>query len=177
MCRRVMLLPLLAVIWSAIPVVAQSSPTDYRDEFLVHFEQSSRKVLALAETVPQDLYGWSPAEGVMTISEVYMHIARYNFMYLEEQLGIDAPHDIDYADLESVDDKHVVTEMVQRSIVHVRNSISNVSEETMTAITTLYGRDVTGWAVLFQLLAHMNEHVGQSVSYVRMNGITPPWST
>ena len=43
-------------------------------------------------------------------------------------------------------------------------------------MTTLYGRRVAGWAVLFQLIAHMNEHVGQSVSYARMNGIVPPWS-
>ncbi len=177
MYRRVTLLPLMAVVWSAIPVVAQSSPTDYRDEFLVHFEQSSSKVLALAETVPQNLYAWSPAEGVMTISEVYMHIARYNFMYLEEQLGIDAPHDIDYANLESIADKHVVTEVVQRSIEHVRSSVSNMADVKLTSTTRLYGRDIPGWAVLFQLLAHMNEHVGQSVSYVRMNGIAPPWST
>jgi hypothetical protein len=42
--------------------------------------------------------------------------------------------------------------------------------------TELYGRDVGEWAVLFQLVAHMNEHLGQSVAYARMNGIVPPWS-
>jgi hypothetical protein len=30
--------------------------------------------------------------------------------------------------------------------------------------------------VLLQLLAHMNEHLGQSTAYARMNGVTPPWS-
>ena len=42
--------------------------------------------------------------------------------------------------------------------------------------TRLYGRDVQRWAVLFQLLAHMNEHLGQSIAYARMNGVVPPWS-
>ena len=32
------------------------------------------------------------------------------------------------------------------------------------------------WAVLLQLLAHMNEHLGQSIAYARMNGVVPPWS-
>ena len=51
-----------------------------------------------------------------------------------------------------------------------------MGEEALTAETRLYGRRVAGWAVLFQLLSHMNEHVGQSVAYARMNGIAPPWS-
>jgi hypothetical protein len=42
--------------------------------------------------------------------------------------------------------------------------------------TELYGRDVEKWAVLVQLVAHMNEHLGQSIAYARMNGIVPPWS-
>jgi hypothetical protein len=52
-----------------------------------------------------------------------------------------------------------------------------MTDEEVAGSTVLYGRNVAGWAVLFQLLAHMNEHVGQSVSYARMNGIVPPWST
>jgi hypothetical protein len=27
-----------------------------------------------------------------------------------------------------------------------------------------------------RILAHVNEHMGQSVAYARMNGIVPPWS-
>lgn len=42
--------------------------------------------------------------------------------------------------------------------------------------TTLYGRKVPQWSVLLQLVAHMNEHLGQSIAYARMNGIVPPWS-
>lgn len=31
-------------------------------------------------------------------------------------------------------------------------------------------------SVLLQLLAHMNEHLGQSIAYALMNGVVPPWS-
>jgi hypothetical protein len=27
-----------------------------------------------------------------------------------------------------------------------------------------------------RILVHMHEHLGQSIAYARMNGITPPWS-
>lgn len=155
---------------------AQSSPADYRDEFLDHFERSSRKVTSLADVVPEELYSWSPGEGVMPVVQVYMHIARYNFMYLEDNLGIAAPHGVDVDNLEQITDKARVTALLRQSVEHVRTRVSQMSEEDLTEMTTLYGRNVAGWAVLFQLISHMNEHVGQSVSYARMNGIVPPWS-
>jgi uncharacterized damage-inducible protein DinB len=30
--------------------------------------------------------------------------------------------------------------------------------------------------VLLQLLAHMNDHMGQSIAYARAAGVVPPWS-
>ncbi len=51
-----------------------------------------------------------------------------------------------------------------------------MTAEDLAEGTQLYGRDVAKWAVLVQLLAHMNEHVGQSIAYARMNGVVPPWS-
>lgn len=166
----------LAAISSVTPAQAQSAPTDYRDEFLQHFVRSTRKLVLLSEAIPEDLYGWRPSEGVRSIAEVYAHIAEYNFYYPESSLGIAAPEDIDVPNLERITDKARVRRVLQRSVEHVRTHVSQMTEEDITRVTTLYGRQVPGWAVLFQLLAHMNEHVGQSVAYARMNNIVPPWS-
>lgn len=169
---------LLLVVLASLAATGASAqmPIEFREEFLSHFERSSAKVVQLAEAVPEDLYTWSPGEGVMEIGHVYMHIARYNFMYLEDNLGIPAPDDLDLDTLEEMRGKGDVTAILERSVRHVQQHISALGAEELTAETTLYGRRVAGWSVLFQLLAHMNEHVGQSVSYARMNGIVPPWS-
>ncbi len=166
----------IAVVMGAAPAVAQSAATDYRDEFMHHFRQSTRKIMSLAEAMPEDLYTWSPGPGVMPVGQVYMHIARYNYFYPETALGIPAPSDIDVPNLESITDKAKVTKLLRQSVEHVRQHVSRMTTEDLTRTTTLYRRQIAGWAVLFQLLAHMNEHVGQSVSYARMNGIVPPWS-
>lgn len=168
----------IAVVTILTPAdsLAQSTPTDVRDEFLGHFERSSYKAMTLAEVIPETLYDWSPGEGVMPIAQVYAHIARYNFMYLDENLGIAAPEDIDYMSLEEITGKGEITEALRRSVEHVKERALAMTEEELVSMTTLYGRRVAGWAVLFQLISHMNEHVGQSVSYARMNGIAPPWS-
>ena len=166
----------IAVALGAAPAVAQSAATDYRDEFMHHFRQSTRKIMSLAEAMPEDLYTWSPGPGVMPVGQVYMHIARYNYFYPETALGIPAPSDIDVPNLESITDKAKVTKLLRQSVEHVRQHVSRMTTEDLTRTTTLYRRQIAGWAVLFQLLAHMNEHVGQSVSYARTNGIVPPWS-
>ena len=166
----------IAVVMGAAPAVAQSAATDYRDEFMHHFRQSTRKIMSLAEAMPEELYTWSPGPDVMPVGQVYMPIARYTYFYPETALGIPAPTDIDVPNLESITDKAKVTRLLKQSVEHVRQHVSRMTTEDLTRTTTLYRRQIAGWAVLFQLLAHMNEHVGQSVSYARMNGIVPPWS-
>ena len=113
----------------------------------------------------------------MSVTKVYMHIARYNYMYLDEQLGIMAPPDVDWENFESITEKKRVVELLAASIEHVKAAAAHMSDEDLTNETRLYGRDVPGWSVLFQLISHMNEHVGQSIAYARMNGIVPPWSS
>jgi uncharacterized damage-inducible protein DinB len=175
MDRRLALIT-LALFVIADPAVAQSTPEDYRDEFASHFDRSSRKLVLLSEAIPEDLYAWSPGEGVMSIGRVYAHIARYNYLYLEESLGIEAPQGVEWQDFESITDKATIVALLGQSIEHVRKSVKELDEADLTRPAMLYGRQVAGWAVLFQLLAHMNEHVGQSVAYARMNDIVPPWS-
>ena len=69
-----------------------------------------------------------------------------------------------------------VVDHLRRSLDHVRDLVREMDEGALSRTARLYGRDTQAWAVLFQLQAHMNEHVGQSVAYARMNGIVPPWS-
>ena len=160
----------------ASPVPAGTDPITIRDEILDHFQRSSRKISELARVMPAEKFSWAPGEGVMQVGEVYMHIARYNFMYLDQNLGIAPPKGFDYADIESIRDKQRVREIHEMSVRHVVEQVGALTAAKLDGQTELYGRTVQGWAVLLQLVSHMNEHVGQSVSYARMNGIVPPWS-
>lgn len=166
----------IAAFSSTTTAYAQTTPTGFKEEFLTHFRGSTGKLVALAEAIPADKFSWSPGEGVMSIGQVYMHIARYNYYYPETALGIAAPEGIDVPNLEQINAKAEVIPHLKQSIEHVRTAVERMTEDDLAHPTRLYGRDMAGWGVLFQLLAHMNEHVGQSVSYARMNGIVPPWS-
>ena len=155
---------------------AQGDAGGARDALMGHFNYSAGRITALAEAMPADSYGWRPGEGVMSVEEVYTHIARYNYYYLESSLGVAAPDDVDVASMEEITGKDAVVEVLQRSVQHVRDAMSELPPERLNAEVTLYGRSVPGWQVLLQLVTHMNEHVGQSIAYARTNGVVPPWS-
>lgn len=157
------------------PVIAQESSNNFKSQFTGHFDYASR-VLSLAEAMPAEKYSWRPEEGVSSVEEVYTHIARYNYYYLENSLGIPAPADVDVDDIESITGKDEVVDILERSIEHVKESIKEMPISKLKEQTEMYGRTVNGQAVLMQLITHMSEHVGQSIAYARINGIVPPWS-
>lgn len=157
---------------------AQSSPPGFMEEFEGQFGASSQKLVALARAMPASSYDWSPGEGVASVASVYMHIARYNYMYPHENMGRESPvPPAEYARWEDeVTDKDEVVEILEASMRYVREVAGSMSGDDVDETTMLYGRSVGEWAVLLQLVTHMNEHLGQSIAYARMNGVVPPWS-
>ena len=63
-----------------------------------------------------------------------------------------------------------------QTVASARQAVRQMPEAQLAQGTRLYGREVPQWSVLLQLVAHMNEHLGQSIAYARMNGVVPPWS-
>lgn len=165
--------------WAVPPAAsAQSAPPGFLEEFEGQFDAAARKLVALAEAMPESTYDWSPGDGVADVARVYMHIARYNYMYPHENMGMDTPvSPAEYGGWEGgVTDKERVVEILTESMEYVRSVAASMSASELDLATTLYGREVGQWAVLLQLVTHMSEHLGQSIAYARMNDIVPPWS-
>jgi uncharacterized damage-inducible protein DinB len=161
----------------ALPAVVQAQKADnVRDEIMMHFENSMEKFIALAEAMPADKFTWAPGKGVMPVGQVYMHVARYNYGYPSENMGVPAPQGVNLQTMEVVRDKAAVLQALRQSTEYVRSNVKKMDGTELARQTKLYGRDVQEWSVLLQLVSHMNEHLGQSIAYARMNNVVPPWS-
>lgn len=171
--------PILALLLTVLglpgPGQAQM-PGEVRDELSGQFNASMGKFIALAEAMPPETFTWSPGEGVMEVGHVFMHVARYNYLYPSQNMDMALPEGVDLKAMESVRAKDEVVRALEESRTWVRESIAALSGEDLSRKTRLYGRDVQQWAVLVQLVSHMNQHLGQSIAYARMNGVVPPWS-
>jgi len=155
---------------------AQAAPTGFRGEFLHQFNQSMEKIIALAEAVPAETYARRPLPAVMPMARMFAHIATYNYEYPARAMGIPTPAGIDRDTLERVATKAAVVALLRNSAEHVRRVVRQMPESQLAQETTLYGRRVPQWAVLLQLIAHMDDHLGQTIAYSRVTGVVPPWS-
>jgi len=179
LCQAISCLSILFVCLVQQPLAQQSASSvesGFRTEFLNHFNASSRKMLSLAEAMPAEKYSWRPGEGVMSVAEVFTHVAETDLHYVSRSLDRKPTPDLDPSTIGGLRDKDQVVAALRKTFDFVRQTVEQMNESDMQKTTTLYGRPSTYRNVLLQLLHHSSEHVGQSIAYARMNGIAPPWS-
>ena len=150
-----------------------------------NLDAAGRKLVALAEAIPADSYSWRPTPDVRSVSEILMHVVGGN-MQLPADLGGGAPEGVDIGssvwDLkiqrrqweEEMVDKATVVAMVRESFAYAVRAIPAISDLDMQVAT--WGFKASKRDYLLILLGHAHEHLGQTISYARSLGVTPPWS-
>ena len=154
-----------------------ASATGVRKELLGQLADAEKKLIALADATPADKYGWRPAAGVRSVSEVFMHMVGANYM-LPGMAGVKRKPDVEMTrDMETkVVDKAQVVELLRKSFAFTKQAMLDVPDDQMDTATDLFGTPSTNRGVLLLIATHAHEHLGQSIAYARMNGIVPPWS-
>ena len=169
----------IAVIAVAAFLATSVSPllaSDFKEECLNQLGVLEKKIVGLAEAVPADKYTWRPAEGVRSVSEVYLHVAGANFG-MPRMFGTPPPEGFSPRGYDtSITDKAEVTSKLKESFAHLRKAVEAVSASDADKPVKMFGREMTLRAVVWTVLGHLSEHLGQSIAYARMNGVTPPWS-
>jgi uncharacterized damage-inducible protein DinB len=169
------LLLLLSTAAFAADAAPPAAPTSgYRAEYLTALADVSSKLTELAQAMPAEKFGWRPAAGVRSVAEVYGHVAGGNY-YIPTFIGVQPPAGTGQ-DLEKETDKGKVIASLKASFDHVRNVVLKTSDADLEKKVKMFGHDASEREVLTLLLNHMHEHLGQSIAYARMNGITPPWT-
>ncbi len=166
----------MAALIAAGPLAAQTTPpTGLRAELLQDLDGLEKKYVSLAGALPQERYGWRPGTGVRSVSEVFMHVADANYM-IAEIAGFARPATVPAASRESITDKAQVVEALRASLAHARAAIVATPDANLDRAVKLFGRDATVRATLVLMVAHLHEHLGQSIAYARSVGTVPPWS-
>jgi uncharacterized damage-inducible protein DinB len=162
---------------AGLPQAASTPPASgFRAEFLYQSTDAEQKLVSLAGAIPQEKYAWRPMEGVRSVSEVFLHVARANFTF-PTFLGIPAPAGIDRQGLEkSTTEKSKVVEVLKQSFEYARQAALKIPDADLDKPVKMFGREVTVRAVLFTLALHQHEHLGQSIAYARSNSVVPPWT-
>lgn len=154
---------------------ADSTNTAVRAEMLKDIDDVQGKLTSLAKAVPEEKYGWRPAEGVRSVSEVYMHVAGANY-FLLTFIGVKAPEGIDMQGMEKVTEKAKVLDALDKSFANLKKVVGGISDADMDKVVKIFGQDRTERSVVSLIINHCHEHLGQSIAYARSNAVVPPWS-
>lgn len=132
-------------------------PPGLGGRYLGELEHTGRQVLQLAEAMPEEKYSWRPAPGVMSVAEVFTHV---------------------YAEMAGkARSKAEILDRLKRSLAEVKMRYEATSSKEMHRPVKFLGSvDSKVENVYLRILAHVSEHMGQSIAYARMNGVVPPWS-
>lgn len=168
--RLAVALAFTAVVW------AQAPTSGYRAEFLAEAAGFEKKFVSLAEQMPAAKYTWRPGDGVRSVGEVFLHISGANFG-LTRLIGAAPPAGFQAKGYEqSTIDKSKIVEQVKQSFAHLQKAVLNLSDADADKTVKIFGRDSTNRGALLFIARHLGEHLGQSIAYARVNGITPPWT-
>jgi uncharacterized damage-inducible protein DinB len=177
MFRSLLLVAALAFVPTvslAHDVPATSMAASIKGEFHAMLKDAETKLIELAEATPADKFAWSPGKGVRSTSEVFMHVAGANYL-IPTFVGVKAPEGVDARKLEDqVKDKDAALKTLRESFLSAHSAIDQVND--LDTMVKVFGMDMTKRGALLLLVTHAHEHLGQSIAYARVNGITPPWT-
>jgi uncharacterized damage-inducible protein DinB len=162
---------------SALAQEAGTAPASgVKGEMLFWIHDARDKLIELAGAMPEEKYGWRPAEGVRTTAEVFMHVAGANFG-LPFFTGVKPPEGFDFRTFEgSATAKADVTKKLTESFAYIDQVYAAVTDADMDRPVELFGTKTTVRGTYILILAHCHEHLGQAIAYARSNGVVPPWT-
>jgi uncharacterized damage-inducible protein DinB len=153
---------------------ASSSPAQVYGKL---FSGQAEEVIAAAEAMPADKYNFAPTsgefKGVRTFAQQVTHIAEAQYFFFS---GFGVKPSIDPESITKLTSKDDIVKALKDSYAFAQQAMETITpENAFEKIAKVDGTD-TRASIAALGLAHTNDHYGQMVVYLRMNGIVPPAS-
>jgi len=154
------------------------------------FGYQEYQVRSAAEAMPEDKYGFRPAEGkfksekpefgpaeVRTFAEQVKHVACANFGFAAELDGTRPPDACDKGGPNPAKTKRELLIYLRDSFAAVNKSLATTNDKNMfDPIEGPYAGPNTRLGLATVIIWHAADHYGQMALYLRLNGIVPPSS-
>jgi hypothetical protein len=131
--------------------------------------------VATAEAMPEDKYDFAPPatlgefKGVRSFGEEVKHVAQANAFFFHDPTQPVVDTRADFAKLKT---KAEIVKALKDSFVLAHTYVNGITAENAFLMTS----NGTRAGIASQGIAHLMDHYGQMVVYLRMNGIVPPAS-
>jgi len=144
------------------------------DALLREWNDLGRKLVAIAEDMPEDKYDYKPKPEMRSWLGQLAHAAQSNYYFINPIVGKLFP--ADDPDMSQLKTRAQVVAFVKKSFQDGADIIKAQGDAGVAKTVNLGGRLMRIDAFAYSIIAHGNEHYGQIVVYYRLNGLVPPES-
>jgi uncharacterized damage-inducible protein DinB len=165
------LVAIAVAVLFALPLSAQTAnpvSSALRDAL----QRQAKNLVAAAEEMPEDKYGFHPTPAQMTFGHLVLHVARSNDHICAQISGVAAPKREEAKD---TDPKAKLVAALKDSFDFCSSVLAKVDDSKLGEEVTLFGHwKMTRAAAMMELPADWADHYGMSAVYLRLNGLLPP---
>jgi uncharacterized damage-inducible protein DinB len=168
---------------AAPPVGSAVTPAKALDTMLMDFEM---QLMGVVKAMPADKFNFAPSAGtfaagseakftgVRTFAQEATHLASANYYFYSVVSGMKP--DVDMKTLNALTKKEDIVAALEKSFAFAHKAVATITpENAFVAIKPVDGMETRATLAAFGV-AHGNDHYGQLVEYLRMNGVLPPGS-
>lgn len=163
-----------------IPLAAQTftpSANPVSDTIRGLAARGSKSLVASAELMPPDKYGYHPTDAQMTFGQLVVHVVRTNVALCSAIGGTPAPlTPEELKKLSDTDPKDALVGAIRQSFDYCSEAVAKVNDAQLGEEVSLFGHR-TGQsraAAMITIATDWADHYSTAASYLRLNGILPP---
>ncbi len=146
------------------PVVASSK---------AFYSMVKQDILRSAEKVPEDKYAFKPTDGVRTIGQLLAHVADGQYEFCGAAVGDREQKDVEH----KAKTKAEIQTALKTAFAYCDGIYANMTDaKALELMPGFGGQKITRLSMLDFNVVHTNEHYGNLVTYMRIEGIVPPSS-
>ncbi len=141
-------------------------------------EVHKASIIKYIDAAPDSMLAFRPVPGVRTFAEQIEHAAMGDaFIAHTAALGNNKLPAFGPADKSYLSSKAALRAFSIAAMDHAIQVVQAVSDAAMTEEITQFGTKLPRYRALMEVLDHFPWTLGQTVPYLRMNGVTPPTYT
>jgi hypothetical protein len=132
----------------------------------------AKNMVAAAEEMPAEKYGFKATDGQMTFGHLALHIAGGNYVFCSKIGGVAEPK---LAELKETDPKDKLVERMKQSFDFCATALGKLDDSNLSEVLSLFGetRATRGKAIIM-LGGSWADHYSLQATYLRLNGLLPP---
>jgi hypothetical protein len=153
------------------PAAPEVLPNPLSASVKVAMTRANKNMVAGAEAMPADKYGYKPMPEMMSFGHLMVHIAETNTTLCSKLSGTPAPD----GKLDEADGKDKLVAGLKASFDYCSTALANLDDSKLGEQIAIFGGRMVPRAAAWLILSgSWADHYSTEAVYLRLNGILPP---